>query len=78
MKAAKLCPKVCGQDSKRWEDWIFAFAHQGELKVSETNAKIKLVKNIHVFTGHHTIRTHGIASSWAFGLRDDPRVLSYS
>ncbi|EIN11015.1 vacuolar protein sorting-associated protein 41 [Punctularia strigosozonata HHB-11173 SS5] len=31
-KAAHLCPKVCGQDSKRWEDWIFVFAQKHELQ----------------------------------------------
>jgi hypothetical protein len=33
VKAAKLTPKVCGHDSKRWEDWIFAFAERDELQV---------------------------------------------
>ncbi|KAJ8487764.1 hypothetical protein ONZ45_g14207 [Pleurotus djamor] len=31
-KAAKLCPKVCGQDPKRWEEWIFVFADRRELQ----------------------------------------------
>ncbi|KAF5387652.1 hypothetical protein D9615_000773 [Tricholomella constricta] len=31
-KAARLCPKVCGQDSKRWEDWIFGFANKRQLQ----------------------------------------------
>lgn len=34
VKAAKLTPKVCGHDSKRWEDWIFAFAEKRQLQVS--------------------------------------------
>ena len=33
LKAARLCPKVCAQDSKRWEDWIFVFAQQKQLNV---------------------------------------------
>jgi hypothetical protein len=32
-KAAKLCPKVCAQDTKRWEDWIFVFAEKRRLHV---------------------------------------------
>ncbi|KAF8967466.1 vacuolar assembling protein VPS41 [Flammula alnicola] len=32
MKAAKLCPKVCAHDSKRWENWIFAFAQKRQLQ----------------------------------------------
>ncbi|EMD40305.1 hypothetical protein CERSUDRAFT_121110 [Gelatoporia subvermispora B] len=32
-KAAKLCPKVCGQDAKRWEDWVFVFAQKHQLRV---------------------------------------------
>ncbi|KAI5121199.1 hypothetical protein M0805_006000 [Coniferiporia weirii] len=32
-KAAHLCPKVLGQDSKRWEDWIFIFAQKNQLQV---------------------------------------------
>ena len=31
-KAARLCPKVCAQDAKRWEDWIFIFAQKHELQ----------------------------------------------
>ncbi|TFK47011.1 vacuolar protein sorting-associated protein 41 [Heliocybe sulcata] len=31
-KAAKLCPKVCGQDAKRWEDWIFVFAQKRQMQ----------------------------------------------
>ena len=32
VKAARLCPKVCGQNSKRWEDWIFVFAQKHQLQ----------------------------------------------
>ncbi|KAI6166436.1 hypothetical protein EDD17DRAFT_1471219 [Pisolithus thermaeus] len=32
VKAARLCPKVCGQDAKRWEDWIFVFAQSRNLQ----------------------------------------------
>ncbi|KAI9513211.1 hypothetical protein F5148DRAFT_972283 [Russula earlei] len=31
-KAAKLFSKVCGQDTKRWEDWIFVFAQKQQLQ----------------------------------------------
>lgn len=31
-KAARLCPKVCSQDTKRWENWIFVFAQKHELQ----------------------------------------------
>ncbi|KAJ7583660.1 vacuolar assembling protein VPS41 [Mycena floridula] len=31
--AAKLCPKVCGQDPKQWETWIFVFAEKRQLQV---------------------------------------------
>ncbi|KAI0089341.1 vacuolar assembling protein VPS41 [Irpex rosettiformis] len=31
-KAARLCPKVCGQDIKRWEDWIFVFVQKHQLQ----------------------------------------------
>ncbi|KAI0789305.1 vacuolar protein sorting-associated protein 41 [Abortiporus biennis] len=31
-KAARLCPKVCGQDAKRWEDWIYVFIHHHQLQ----------------------------------------------
>ncbi|KAF9266084.1 vacuolar assembling protein VPS41 [Marasmius fiardii PR-910] len=30
-KAARLCPKVCARDPKRWEHWIFVFAEKHEL-----------------------------------------------
>lgn len=32
IKAARLCPKVCGQDTRRWEDWIFVFAQKHQLQ----------------------------------------------
>ncbi|EKM55080.1 uncharacterized protein PHACADRAFT_142974 [Phanerochaete carnosa HHB-10118-sp] len=32
IKAARLCPKVCRQDTKRWEDWIFFFAQKHQLQ----------------------------------------------
>ncbi|KAF5363557.1 hypothetical protein D9756_000090 [Leucocoprinus leucothites] len=32
VKAAKLTPKVCGHDSKKWEDWIFVFADKRHLQ----------------------------------------------
>ncbi|KAI6043752.1 hypothetical protein EDC04DRAFT_2951962 [Pisolithus marmoratus] len=32
VKAARLCPKVCGHDVKRWEDWIFVFAQNRNLQ----------------------------------------------
>ena len=32
-KAARLFSKVCGQDTKRWEDWIFVFAQKQQLQV---------------------------------------------
>lgn len=35
-KAAKLCPKVCGQDVQRWENWILLFADKEELQVRVT------------------------------------------
>jgi vacuolar protein sorting-associated protein 41 len=33
VKAAHLCPKVCGGDAKRWEDWIYVFASSQQLRV---------------------------------------------
>ncbi|KAF8644880.1 hypothetical protein AX16_008217, partial [Volvariella volvacea WC 439] len=32
VKAARLCPKVCGGDTKRWETWIFKFAGEQQLE----------------------------------------------
>jgi len=39
-KAAKLFSKVCGQDTKRWEDWIFVFAQKQQLQV-----RIRAIEN---------------------------------
>lgn len=33
-KAAKLFAKVCGQDTRRWEDWIFVFAQKQQLQAA--------------------------------------------
>ncbi|KAI0265207.1 vacuolar assembling protein VPS41 [Gloeopeniophorella convolvens] len=32
LKAAQLFPKVCGQETKRWENWIFVFAQKQQLQ----------------------------------------------
>ncbi|KAJ7195868.1 vacuolar assembling protein VPS41 [Mycena rebaudengoi] len=32
VNAARLTPKVCGHDAKRWEKWIFLFAQQQQLQ----------------------------------------------
>ncbi|KAF8555539.1 vacuolar protein sorting-associated protein 41 [Imleria badia] len=32
VKAARLCPKVCGQNAQRWEEWIFVFAQKCQLQ----------------------------------------------
>ncbi|KAJ3568468.1 hypothetical protein NP233_g5698 [Leucocoprinus birnbaumii] len=34
VKAAKLTPKVCGHDPKKWEGWIFVFADKRHLQAS--------------------------------------------
>ncbi|KIP02254.1 hypothetical protein PHLGIDRAFT_130843 [Phlebiopsis gigantea 11061_1 CR5-6] len=47
VKAARLCPKVCGQDAKRWEDWIFVFAQKHHLQ-----AIIPYVPTHHPTLGH--------------------------
>ena len=39
-KAAKLCPKVCAGDAKRWEDWIWAFAQKKQLHVRLLHSRI--------------------------------------
>lgn len=31
-RAAKLCPKVCAHDPKKWEDWIFVFVEKHQLQ----------------------------------------------
>lgn len=42
-KAAKLFSKVCGQDTKRWEDWIFVFAQKQQLQVSSQVVEVHKV-----------------------------------
>jgi hypothetical protein len=32
-QAAHLCPKVCGADAARWEDWVYVFASSHQLQV---------------------------------------------
>jgi hypothetical protein len=32
VNAARLTPKVCGHDAKRWEKWIFLFQQQRQLQ----------------------------------------------
>ena len=45
--AARLCPKLCGQDTKRWEDWIFMFVQKHQLQ-----AIIPFVPTVSPTLGH--------------------------
>ena len=42
-KGAHLCPKVCGQNVKRWEDWIFVFAQKGQIDVSICTLRVRML-----------------------------------
>lgn len=74
VKAARLCPKVCGQDTKRWEDWIFVFAQKHQLQVLLLAESVDVVHADHR-PGDHSLHPHGIPYSWAIGLRNSPDLL---
>ena len=75
VKAAKLCPKVCAHDSKRWENWIFAFAQRKQLQVQENlTFFLKKKSEFHCcFLGNHPLRTHRPTSTRPRRLRNDSR-----
>jgi hypothetical protein len=67
-KAAKLCPKVCAHDSKRWEDWIFIFAQQNQLNVCHPIRKKKSMPFLTHCSGHYSLRSHWKSSSGSSGV----------
>jgi hypothetical protein len=78
VKAAKLCPKVCAHDPKRWENWIFAFAQRKQLQVQENLSFSKKSEFHFYFLGNHTLRTHRPTSTRPRRLRDDPRTFPFA
>jgi hypothetical protein len=72
-KAAHLCPKVCGQDVKRWEDWIFLFAQKHHLHVR--NVVIWVVLAHDFFSGSYPIRANRIPAVGTSGVRNDTSAL---
>ena len=73
-KAARLCPKVCAQDAKRWEDWIWVFAQKQHLQVCcllLSNGDV--VDERGLFVDYHTIRTDRFTAAGSSRLRDDAR-----
>ena len=56
-KAAQLCPKVLGQDAKRWEDWIFLFVEQKQLPVRMILLKKAASTNLRT-TGHYPLHSY--------------------
>ena len=40
-KAAKLCPRVLGEDAKSWEGWVFLFAQSNQLQVTTQYVHLK-------------------------------------
>ena len=73
-KAARLCPNVCGQDAKSWEDWIFMFAEQKQLQVRRDLGFFVPVGP--KFTGYYSVCADRVATAWPLSIRDDTCVFS--
>ncbi|KAI0685116.1 vacuolar assembling protein VPS41 [Cerioporus squamosus] len=83
VKAAHLCPKVCGQDTKRWEDWIFVFAQKHQLQAiipyvpTETPTLGHLVYEMILahFLAHDRQTLLQTIKSWPKGIYDISAVI---
>ncbi|KZP00266.1 vacuolar protein sorting-associated protein 41 [Calocera viscosa TUFC12733] len=83
-KAAHLCPKVCRDNSKAWEDWIFIFVQKGQLPAiipviptqdpQLSHVVYEMVLAHYLSTNRdallHTIRT------WPHGIYDSSAVIA--
>ncbi|KAH9947191.1 vacuolar protein sorting-associated protein 41 [Amylocystis lapponica] len=82
-KAARLCPKVCGQDAKRWEDWIFVFAQKHELQAiipfvptnSPTLGHLVYEMVLAHFLAHDRQALLKTIRGWPKGIYDIPAVI---
>ncbi|KAI0748728.1 vacuolar assembling protein VPS41 [Daedaleopsis nitida] len=83
VKAARLCPKVCGQDTKRWEDWIFVFAQKHQLQAiipyipTETPTLGQLVYDMILgyFLNNDRQTLLQTIKTWPKGIYDIPAVI---
>ncbi|PIL28149.1 hypothetical protein GSI_09686 [Ganoderma sinense ZZ0214-1] len=83
VKAARLCPKVCGQDSKRWENWIFVFAQKHELQAiipfipteSPTLGHLVYEMILAHFLTHDRQTLLQTIKTWPKGIYDVPAVI---
>ncbi|KAH9910297.1 uncharacterized protein B0H18DRAFT_1130398 [Fomitopsis serialis] len=82
-KAARLCPKVCGQDLKRWEDWIFLFAQKHQLQAiipfvpteSPTLGHLVYEMILAYFLAHDRHALLRMIKSWPKEIYDVPAVI---
>ncbi|KAH9833885.1 vacuolar protein sorting-associated protein 41 [Rhodofomes roseus] len=83
VKAARLCPKVCGQDPKRWEDWIFLFAQKHQLQAiipyvpteSPTLGHLVYEMILAYFLAHDRHALLRMIKSWPKNIYDVPAVI---
>ncbi|KZT70226.1 vacuolar protein sorting-associated protein 41 [Daedalea quercina L-15889] len=83
VKAARLCPKVCGQDAKRWEDWIFLFAQKHQLQAiipyvpteSPTLGHLVYEMILAYFLAHDRYALLRMIKSWPKEIYDVPAVI---
>ncbi|KAL6307128.1 vacuolar protein sorting-associated protein 41 [Sparassis latifolia] len=83
IKAAQLCPKVCGRDTKRWENWIFVFAQKHQLQTiipyvpteSPTLGHMVYEMILAHFLAHDRQSLLQTIKSWPKGIYDIPAVI---
>jgi hypothetical protein len=69
VKAARLSPKVCAHDQKRWEDWIFVFAEKHQLQVSDDLGTV--VATTYFIAGYNPFCADRISKARSPSIRDD-------
>ncbi|KAI0345141.1 vacuolar protein sorting-associated protein 41 [Trametopsis cervina] len=83
VKAARLCPKVCAHDVKRWEDWIFVFVQKHQLQAiipyvptqNPTLGHLVYEMILAYFLSHDREALLKTIKDWPTGIYDIPAVI---
>jgi len=78
IKAARLCPKVCGKDPNRWEGWIFVFAEKQQLQVILSMRLYFLPFVLPSALGYYPFRTNRNTKVGPHGVRDGSCSFPYT
>ncbi|KAI9569265.1 hypothetical protein HD554DRAFT_2092425 [Boletus coccyginus] len=83
VKAARLCPKVCGQNVRKWEEWIFVFAQKYQLQtiipyvptVAPQLGHLVYEMILGHFLSHDKLALLRMIREWPSSIYDTPAVI---